>query len=275
MAAEVVAGIVADSLALLADAGHMVTDAASIGLALVALWVASLPASRSHSYGFQRAEVIASLLNAVSLWLIAGWTFYEASRRFTDTPDARGSIMLSAGTAGLLANLGAAWVLRRTAGGSLNVQAAFLHVLSDLLGSVAVVVGGVLILTLGWSVVDPVFSVVIGVLILASSGRLLLKVLRVLMQGTPPHVDIMAVCGRLERMENVTGVHDVHVWSLTSGYDILSAHVTTRPGSPDQIASTLRHLRDIVKREFGIAHVTIQVEASAEECLERHHVPHS
>ncbi len=275
MAIEVVGGLLADSLALLADAAHMVTDAAAIGLALVALWVAGRPASGRHTYGLQRAEVIAALLNAVSLWLIAGWIFFEASRRFSDPREVQGTVMLSVGAVGLLVNVSAAVVLRRAAGESLNVQGALLHVVGDLLGSVAVVAGAIMVLTLDWPMADPAFSVVIGAIILYTSARLLNKVLRVLMQGTPPHLDVPTVCRRLEQVEGVTGVHDVHVWSLTSGYDVLSAHVTAAPGAPDESARILHRLRETARKEFGIAHVTIQLESAAEDCRETHHLPHS
>ncbi|MEK7807170.1 MAG: cation diffusion facilitator family transporter, partial [Chloroflexota bacterium] len=156
MLVEVAGGIVANSLALLADAGHMATDAAAIGLALVAMWLAGRPASINRTFGFQRTEVLAALLNALSLWLIAAWIFFEASRRFADAPEVEGVFMLGVGAAGLLVNLGAAWVLRPSAGESLNVEGAFLHVVGDLLGSVAVVAASLLIIGPGWGVADPV-----------------------------------------------------------------------------------------------------------------------
>ena len=175
MFAEVVGGLMANSLALLADAGHMVTDAASIGLALLAMWIAARPATFRRTFGFHRTEILAAFLNALSLWLIAAWIFFEAYRRFMDPPEVQGVLMLSVGFVGLLVNIAAAFVLHRSAGESLNVEGAFLHVLGDLLGSIAVVAGGLLIITLSWYIVDPIFGVVIGVIILISSGRLLWK----------------------------------------------------------------------------------------------------
>jgi cobalt-zinc-cadmium efflux system protein len=271
---EVIGGLIANSLALLADAGHMVTDAAAIGLARLAIWVASRPSSFKRTFGFHRTEILAALLNVLSLWLIAAWVFFEAYRRFAEPAQVQGTFMLSVGVAGLFVNLAAAWVLHRSAGDSLNVEGAFLHVLGDLLGSIAVVVGGILIITLNWNVADPIFGVIIGVLILVSSGRLLWKVVHVLMEGTPPSLDLQRLCQRLEQVEGVTGVHDIHAWSITSGYEVLSAHVTADLeawGSSDHM---LQHLREISAREFRINHVTIQLEISQEGCKENHHVAH-
>ena len=272
---EVAAGILADSLALLADAGHMVTDALAIGLAVVAMWVAGRPASIERTFGYQRTEILAALLNAMGLWLIAGVIFFEASRRFGNTPEPQGSLMLAVGGVGLVVNLAAAWVLRRSAGESLNVEGAFLHVVGDLLGSVAVVAAGLLVMLFGWAIVDPIFGVLIGILIISSSGRLLWKVLHVLMEGTPSHLDLHLLCHRLEQLEGVTGVHDIHAWSITTGYDALSAHVTADAEALGQPDLMLSRLRRVASQEFGIAHVTIQLEDSTDGCPEDHHIEHS
>ena len=275
MLAEVVGGLIANSLALLADAGHMVTDAAAIGLALLAMWIAARPATFRRTFGFHRTEILAAFLNALSLWLIAAWIFFEAYRRFMSPPEVQGVLMLSVGLVGLLVNVAAAWVLRRAAGESLNVEGAFFHVLGDLLGSIAVVAGSLLIITLSWYIVDPIFGVIIGVIILISSGRLLWKVLHVLMEGTPSSLDLQNLCRRLEEVEGVTGVHDIHAWTITSGYEVLSAHVTADLSAMDSSDHMLQHLREIAAREFGIAHVTIQLENSTDGCEENHHVAHA
>ena len=274
MLVEVAGGLIANSLALLADAGHMLTDAAAIGLALLAIWVSSRPSTFERTFGFLRTEILAALLNALSLWLIAAWIFFEAYNRFFDPPEVQGVLMLSVGFIGLLVNVAAAWILHRSAGESLNVEGAFLHVLGDLLGSVAVIVGGVLIITFGWYLADPIFGVAIGFIILFSSGRLLWKVLHVLMEGTPSDLNLQELCLRLEQVEGVTGVHDIHAWSITSGYEVLSAHVTADLEAWDSPDHMLEHLREISSREFGIRHVTIQLENSEEGCEEDHHVPH-
>ncbi len=274
MVVEVVGGLVSGSLALLADAGHMLTDGAAISLALLAIWVSGRPASIEQTFGFHRTEILAALLNALSLWFISALIFFEASRRFDDTLDVDGGIMLAVGAVGLLVNLAAAWVLHRSSGESLNVEGAFLHVIADLLGSVAVVAGGILVLVFEWDIADPIFGIVIGVLILASSLRLLWKVVHVLMEGTPSHLDLHRLCQRLEELEGVTGVHDIHAWSITTGYDALSAHVTADPTVMQDPNPVLQALRDIASSEFGIGHVTIQLEDSMEGCVEDHHIEH-
>ena len=274
MVAEVVGGLVSGSLALLADAGHMLTDGAAIGLALLAIWIAGRPASIEQTFGFQRTEVLAAMLNALSLWLIAAWIFFEAARRFGSSPEVDGGLMLGVGAIGLLVNVAAAWVLHRSAEESLNVEGAFRHVIADLLGSVAVVAAGVLVLSFGWDIADPIFGIVIGVLILASSFRLLWKVIHVLMEGTPAHLDLHQLCQRLEELDGVTGVHDIHAWSITTGYDALSAHVTADAAVMEDPGPVMQRLRDIASSEFGIDHVTIQLESSMDGCEEDHHIEH-
>ncbi len=275
MLVEVVFGLIANSLALLADAAHMVTDAAAIGLALLAMRIAERPPSTRRTFGFQRTEVLAALFNALGLWLVAAWIFIQAYRRFTSPPEVEGILMLGVGSVGLLVNLGAAWVLRRSAGQSLNVEGAFLHLLGDLLGSIAVVIAGILILSFGWFVADPIFGVIIGLLILLGSGRLLWKVLHVLMEGTPSRLDLQRLCRCLEQVEGVIGVHDIHAWSITTGYDVLSAHVTTDMATVEETKHLLQRLREVAAVGFGIAHVTIQLEYSSDErCAENHHIAH-
>lgn len=274
MLAEVAGGLLSHSLALLADAGHMLADTAALGLALVAGWVADRPASITRTFGFQRTEALAALLNALGLWLIVVWLLFEAYQRFVNPAEVRGGLMLAVGAGGLLINLMVAWVLRRSAEENLNVQGAFLHVMGDLLGSVAVVLGGLLIAAFGWFIVDPIFSVVIGLLVLISSVRLLWRVSQVLMEGTPADLDLHRLCQSLEQVEGVTGVHDIHAWSITTGYDAFSAHVTANPTARQDPASILGQLRDIAAREFGISHVTIQLEDSPDLCPENHHIAH-
>ncbi len=274
MVVELVGGIMANSLSLLADAGHMVTDAGAIGLALLAMWVAGRPASIERTFGLHRTEVLAALANAFGLWLIAGLIFFEAYHRFLDPPSVNGSLMLVVGGIGLLVNLAAAAVLHRSAKESLNVEGAFLHVISDVLGSIAVIGAGLLILTTGWVLGDPIFGGIIGLLIVISSARLLWKVLHVLMEGTPTHLDLDGLCQRLEQLDGITGVHDIHAWSITIGYDSLSAHVTADMAILSSPGQVLERLRNIASQEFGISHVTIQLEDSEDGCVEDHHNAH-
>ncbi|MBQ11222.1 MAG: cation transporter [Planctomyces sp.] len=274
MVVELVGGIMANSLSLLADAGHMVTDAGAIGLALLAMWVAGRPASIERTFGWHRTEVLAALANALGLWLIAGLIFFEGYRRFLDPPSVNGSLMLVVGGIGLLVNLAAAAVLHRSAKESLNVEGAFLHVISDVLGSIAVIGAGLLILTTEWVLGDPIFGGIIGLLIVISSARLLWKVLHVLMEGTPTHLDLHGLCQRLEQLDGITGVHDIHAWSITTGYDALSAHVTADMATLSSPGQVLERLRNIASQEFGISHVTIQLEDSEDGCVEDHHIAH-
>ena len=271
---ELAGGVLANSLSLLADAGHMITDAGAIGLALLAMWIAGRPASIERTFGLHRTEVLAALANALALWLIAGLIFFEAYWRFLDVPAVDGRLMLVVGGVGLLVNLAAAAVLRPSAKESLNVEGAFLHVVSDVLGSIAVIGAGLLILTTGWAMADPIFGAVIGLLIVISSARLLWKVLHVLMEGTPAHLDLHGLCQRLEKLDGITGVHDIHAWSITTGYDALSAHVTADAAALNNPGQVLERLRNIASQEFGISHVTIQLEASEDGCVEDHHIAH-
>ena len=276
MVAEVVGGILSGSLALLADAAHMITDAAAIALALFALWVAGRPASVERTFGYHRAEVLAAMLNALSLWLIAAYIFFEAYHRiFEDTPHIEGGLMLVVGAIGLVVNIVAAFVLHRSAEHSLNVQGAFLHVIADLIGSVGVVVSGIIIVTTGWVLADPILSILLGILIIASTWRLVVKVFNVLLEAVPEHIDVYALCGDMEEVEGVTVIHDVHVWTISSGYDALTCHVLVDPGLPEEdLDPMLRRLRKIATKKHGLSHVTIQLEQNVEGCTEFDHADH-
>ena len=212
MIAELIGGILSGSLALLADAGHMVTDAMAIALALLALWIGDRVEDASRTYGFRRAEVLAALINALSLWIIVAWIFFEAWHRFRgiEETDIDGPLMLVIGALGLVVNIVAAWILHRNSEHSLNVEGAFWHVMGDLMGSVGVVISGVVIITTGWEMIDPILSVLIGALILWSSWGLAKKVFVVLLEGVPKHVDVERLCGQVEDLPGVTLVHDVH-----------------------------------------------------------------
>ncbi len=274
MFVEVIGGILSGSLALLADAGHMLTDAASIGLALLAMHFAGRPHSVQLTFGYHRLEILAALVNALALWLIAAWVIYEAYGRFKVAPEVDGGIMLSIGAIGLCVNLGAAWILHKSSGHNINIQGAFLHVLADLLGSVGVIVSGILVWTFGWTLADPAVSVVIAALILASSWRLMAKAVHVLLEGAPEHVDICSLCSELEAVDGVTLVHDIHVWTLSSGNEALTAHVLIEPDYPGDVEALRLRLRDIIYGNFGIGHITLQVEKSLEGCTEDHHFNH-
>lgn len=275
MVAEIVGGILSGSLALLADAGHMATDAAAIGLALLAMWIAERAASAERTFGFYRTEILAALLNAVALWLIVAWICFEAYHRFVqEGSHVDGWPVLYVGLGGLAVNIAAAFILHRSSEHSLNAEGAFQHVMADLLGSVGVVVSSILIITLGWHMADPIISIVIGLLILVSSWGLMTTVLHVLLEGTPEHIDVYKLCSDLEDLDGVTIVHDVHVWTITSQSDAFTAHVLIDPDFHGDKDSLLTSMKNIVHEEFGISHVTIQMEESVRGCDENHHVDH-
>ena len=275
MVAEIIGGILSGSLALLADAAHMFTDAAAIALALFAMWIAARPASVERTFGYHRTEVLAALVNALSLWLIAGWIFLEAYHRIQAPPDVLGLQLLIVGAIGLAVNIAVVFILHSSAGHSINIEAAFWHVVADLLGSIGVVVSGLLVYFLGWHLADPILSVLIGLLILASSWSLVKKVFEVLVEGTPRRLDMYQLCATLSDVPGVTLIHDVHAWTITSGYEALTAHVLLDPSLPqEQVEPTLRELRRVAFQDFGLRHITLQVEQSLEGCTEDHHVGH-
>ena len=274
MFVEVIGGILSGSLALIADAGHMLTDAASIGLALFAVHFAMRAASAERTFGYHRLEILAALINALTLWLISAWVIFEAYHRFREIPEVEGGLMLVIGIIGLLANLAAAWVLHRSAKHSVNVEGALAHVIADILGSVAVIVSGVLVWAFGWYISDPILSVLIGILILLSTWRLLAKVVHVLLEGTPEHVDVYRLCHDIEELEGVTVIHDVHVWTLAPGYDALTAHVLVDPEHEGDTAALLQQIQEIAYNEYNLQHITVQVESQASACREDHHVDH-
>ena len=277
MVAEIVGGIMSGSLALLADAGHMLTDAGAIGLALLALWISAKPETINRTFGYHRSEVLAALINALSLWLIAGWIVWEAVEGRLLNPESieiEGGLMLIIGAVGLGVNIVAALVLHAGSKHSLNVDGAFKHVLADMLGSVAVVLSGVIVITTGWELIDPILSLGIALLIVLSSWRLIWKTLNVLLGGVPQHIDLYALCDALEAVEGVTLIHDVHAWTITSNYDLLTAHVLVDPSYHGDRDELLTQLRQIAAESYGLHHVTLQIFRAAGQCVENHHVGH-
>jgi cobalt-zinc-cadmium efflux system protein len=259
-AVEALTGWWAGSLALLSDAAHMMTDSSALALAAVAAWLARRPPSALHSYGFVRAEVLAALFNSVLMLVLLGFIVHEAIDRFGDPRDIRGEAVIGVAVIGLAVNLVVAWVLSRGAH-TLNTRAALLHVLGDALGSVAAITAGVVIVTTGWSPIDPLLSLLVAVLILVSALRLLREAVHVLMEGVPLHVRLDAVGRDLAMLDGVRRVHDLHVWTLSSGSIALSAHLEIRNLAdwPDILAAA-RHALD---RQHGIHHVTLQPEVAA------------
>lgn len=259
---EVVGGLLTGSLALLADAAHMLSDSLSIGLALAALWLAGRPATAQRTFGFKRAEILAALFNGVTLVVVSLWIFYEAYQRLQDPPEVLGGLLLVVAVVGLLVNLAAAAILMRSQGESLNVSAARRHVLADLLGSIGVIAAALIILLTGWRYADPIISVVIGVLVLASSWSIIRDAARILLEAAPRGVDTQRVGGMMAATAGVREVHDLHVWTITSGFPALSAHVLV--GDSDDCHAVRRELEALLHEEFAIDHTTLQVDHEAD-----------
>lgn len=261
LVAEVVGAIVTGSLALLADAAHMATDVAGLGLALFAIWFAERPAHSGKSYGYYRVEILAALVNGAVLLAVGGYVLYEAWQRFQDPPEVSGGAMIVVASVGLLVNLVGMALLRRGAGESLNVQGAFLEVVADALGSVAVVVAGIVLWTTGWWYADPLFSVGIGLFVIPRTLHLMSKAVNILMEGAPAGMDLDAVESALRSTRGVTEVHDLHVWSITSGIVALSAHARISPDTNGD--AVLDQMAQVLADQFDIHHTTIQIEQSS------------
>ena len=257
---EIVGGLLTNSLALLADAGHMFTDAAGIGLALLAIWFAGRPATAEKSFGYYRIEIFAAVANAVILFGVAGYILYEAIRRFAQPPEVIGPPMLAVAAVGLAVNLVAMRLLRAGATTSLNLRGAYLEVMGDLLGSLAVIVAGVVIILPRWTPIDPIASVVIAALILPRTWSLLRDAVDVLLQATPKGVDLDVVRQHLMKAEDVDDIHDLHAWTLTSGINVVSAHVVMRPGADP--AQVLDEVCACLTDDFDMEHSTIQLESA-------------
>jgi cobalt-zinc-cadmium efflux system protein len=258
---EVVGGLLTNSLALLADAAHMLTDVGGLGLALFAAWMSSKPATPAKTYGYYRVEILAALANAVVLFLVAFFILYEAFRRFQEPPEVASLPMMGIAVVGLAVNVVGIWLLRRAAKESLNMQGAFLEVVSDLLGSVGVIAAAGVMWATGWWYADPIFSVLIGLVILPRTWRLMKQAVNVLLEGTPAHLNLADVEQAMLAVEGAAAVHDLHIWTITSGVDALSAHVVLDPAIEPVSADTLvERMAAVVKERFGIGHTTIQVE---------------
>lgn len=257
--AEALGGWWTGSLALLADAGHMLTDVAALALALMAVWFGSRPATPSKTFGYYRLEILAAFVNGVALVVVSLFIFYEAYERWFAPPHIeRGGVMIFVAVGGLLVNLACAWLLHGDHEEDLNMRGAWLHVLGDALGSVGAIVAGALVTLYGWDAADPLFSALIAVLIIWSSWKLIREATNVLLEGTPAHINLAAVEDAILDTAGVEDVHDLHVWTITSGREALSAHVihAYAVSQPD----LLKELRAKLYDKFGVDHLTIQME---------------
>lgn len=265
---EVIGGFWTGSLALLADAGHMLTDVAGVGLALLAIWFAEKPASPEKTYGYYRGEILAALTNAVVLIFISLYILYEAYERFKNPPEVQSSGMLAVASIGLVINIAGVFILRSGSKESLNMKGAYFEVLSDMLTSVGVIIAGIIMLTTGWYYADPLISAGIGLFILPRTWMLLKDAVAVLLEGTPSDVNIASIREKLSEIEGVTEIHDLHIWSLTSGVNALSVHAVLADGSEHD--DVLKRVHDCCTIEFKIAHVTAQTERECFAYQETH-----
>jgi cobalt-zinc-cadmium efflux system protein len=262
-AAEVVGGLLTRSLALLSDAAHVFLDVFALGLSYAAIRLASLPPNDRHTYGYHRLRVLAALANGATLLLVAFEIFREAIRRFSNPEPVLAGPMLVVAVIGLVVNLIVAFVLRAHSHEDLNVRSAFLHVLGDALASVGVIVAGLVIVWTGWTLVDPLVSVLIGVIILAGSGNVLRQSLHILVEGVPRGLTATEVAGAMHDVAGVSEVHDFHVWTLSPGYIALSAHVVLDDQSLSEAQAIMVGLKATLSEQFGIDHTTIQFECES------------
>ena len=257
MVAEVIGGLLSNSLALLADAGHMLTDAGALGLSLFVAWMCRQPSRPEKTYGYLRWEILAALLNGATLLLISFWIVWEAVTRFRHPEPVAGTLMLAFAAVGLVVNVIAVWILHDVNNASLNVRGAYLHVLGDLLASGGTIVAAILVRTSGWIIADPIASLISTVLIIGSAWRLVREAVDVLLEAAPPHIALEAVRSRLQSIPGVESVHDLHVWTVTSGVVAMSVHAIVR--QPDHHQDVLERAHDLCQ-EMGIHHVTVQLE---------------
>ncbi|RNB87837.1 cation transporter [Brevibacillus fluminis] len=260
MLLEFFGGLFTNSLALLSDSGHMLSDASSLALSIVAIWFATRPASPAKSYGYYRFEILAALFNGVSLFIVAGFIIWEAWERFWNPPVVASGSMMIIAFVGLAANLLSAWALLRKGDvkNNVNLRSAYLHVIGDALGSVGAIAAGLIMSVFGWYVADPLISVIVALLILKGAWNVIAHALHVLMEGTPVTVDQVKVRQTLEQIEGVLNVHDMHIWTITSGLDSFSCHLLITEDTDGQaVLQTAIHQ---LEETFNIAHCTIQVE---------------
>jgi len=261
---ELVGGVLSNSLALLGDAGHMFTDTLALGLSVVALTLAKRPASQTRTYGFHRAEVLAALTNGTILVLICGFIFYESYQRLVSPPEVRGSLMLVVAAIGFLANLIGILILRSASRDNLNVKGAFLHMWGDTISSIGVIVASVIILVTGWTMVDPIISIFIGLLILRGAISLVLESSDILLEAVPKHLDVTQISSALKEIEGIRDVHDLHLWTITSGIYALSCHLLIEDRMVSSSSHVVEQVNQALSQKFGIGHSTLQLEC--EEC---------
>jgi len=265
MVGEIVAGILAHSLALLSDAAHMLTDAGALGLSLVVLWLAARPARGNLTFGFRRTEILSAQANGATLLVLAGLIVYASIRRLISPPDPEGTVILVVALVGIVVTLAATWQLSKANRQSMNIEGSFQHIFTDLLAFVLTAVAGVIILTTGFGRADPIASLLIAAIMIRSAYALLRDSGRVLLEAAPEGMNVDEIGNALAAYSGVTDVHDLHVWTITSGFPSLSAHVLVRSG--DDCHAIRRELEQLLAERFHIDHTTLQVEHEPERLL--------
>ncbi len=261
MVVELIGGLLSNSLALLADAAHMLTDVGALGLSLFVLWFSRRPARPEKTYGYLRLEILAALINGVTLVIIAIAIFWQAYQRLLRPEPVEGMLMLGVSAAGFLVNLIAARMLHSSADHNLNLRGAYLHVIGDLVGSAGAILAALLIVTTGMVIADPIISIMVGLLILYSSWKLVRESVDVLLESVPAHIDLSAVRKTIDDIPGVDQVHDLHVWTVTSGLISMSAHAVVQ--NPDHNQRVLQEIHRALRDRFGISHITVQLERPA------------
>ncbi|MFC2009806.1 cation diffusion facilitator family transporter [Chloroflexota bacterium] len=260
MIAEVIGGILSNSMALLSDAGHMLTDALALGLSLVAIIIARRPSTPTKTYGYLRAEIMAALANGTILVLISLYIFFEAYQRFFEPAVINTPLMLLVATIGLIANLAGMLLLRRASHGNLNARAAYWHILGDTISSVGVIIAGVIILITGWYVVDAIIAVIIGGIILGGAVRIVKESADILLEAVPIHIQIDRVIDAVKSVQGVEDLHDIHIWTITSGIYAISAHLCIENQTVSRGAEIVTMVNQALAQNFNITHATLQLE---------------
>ena len=260
MVAEIIGGFLSNSLALLSDAGHMLTDALALALSLFAMNLARRPATPTRTYGYHRAEIMAALVNGTVLVLVSVFIFYEAYQRFNTLPAVKSPLMLAVAVIGLVANLIGMVLLKRSSRKSINIKAAFWHIIGDTLSSVGVIIAGVIIYFTGWYMADPILAVVIGIVILWGAVRIVIESVNILLESVPPHVEMEKVTAAVKAVPGVEDLHDIHIWTITSGIYALSAHLSIADQTVSQSCDILTKVNHVLAEDFNITHTTLQLE---------------
>ncbi len=255
MAIEFIGGWFSNSLALISDAAHMLTDVGAMLLSLFSLWVARRPSTPMMSWGYHRAEILGALLSGLSIWMISGVLIYEAIERIPSPPQVHGPIVFIVATIGLGANLASMWMLKSAKTDNINVRAAYLHLLSDSFGSLGAIIAGIVLWLTGWRLIDPLMTIAFAVLMLLSSWSLVKEAVEVLMESTPNHLNPTEIREDLNKIEGVLEIHDLHIWTLSSGRLALSVHIVS-----EKMNAVLNSAQSVLQEEYGIHHTTIQIE---------------